>query len=211
MKELDSSGFVVLSQHIPDIIEEVRYYTNYNFIGERIKGYENNIILITKEAMEALKKVNKEAKKKGYLLKVYDAYRPQMAVDHFVSWAEDIKDIKMKEYFYPNVNKEELFEKGFIAKKSGHSRGSTIDLTLFDMKTGKEVDMGGVFDYFGEQSFASTTENLTEKQIANRQTLRDLMIKNGFKGIKSEWWHFTLIDEPYPNTYFNFPINIKDI
>lgn len=211
MKELDSSGFVILSQYIPDIIEEVRYYTNYNFIGERIKGYENNIILITKEAMEALKRVNEEAKKKGYLLKVYDAYRPQMAVDHFVSWAEDIKDIKMKEYFYPNVNKEELFEKGFIAKKSGHSRGSTIDLTLFDMKTGKEVDMGGVFDYFGDVSFSDRTENLTEKQIVNRQTLRDLMTKNGFKGIESEWWHFTLIDEPYPNTYFNFPINIKNI
>lgn len=203
----DASGFVILSEYVPDIIEEVRYHTTYNFIGDKIDGYDDPIILVVLEAALALQKANEEAKKLGYAFKVYDAYRPQTAVDHFVRWAKDINDTRMKEVFYPEIKKEELFEKGFIASKSGHTRGSSIDLTLFDLKTGKEVDMGGVFDNFGDVSHSNYTEGLTEEQINNRKILRKIMCENGFKGINSEWWHFNLIDEPYPDTYFTFPID----
>ncbi len=203
----DASGFVILSEYVPDIIEEVRYHTTYNFIGDKIDGYDDPIILVVLEAALALQKANEEAKKLGYAFKVYDAYRPQTAVDHFVRWAKDINDTRMKEIFYPETKKEELFEKGFIACKSGHTRGSSIDLTLFNLKTGKEVDMGGVFDNFGDVSHSSYTEGLTEEQINNRKLLHKIMTENGFKGINSEWWHFNLIDEPYPDTYFTFPID----
>ena len=203
----DASGFVILSEYVPDIIEEVRYHTTYNFIGDKIDGYDDPIILVVLEAALALQKANEEAKKLGYAFKVYDAYRPQTAVDHFVRWAKDINDPRMKEIFYPETKKEELFEKGFIASKSGHTRGSSIDLTLFNLKTGKEVDMGGVFDNFGDVSHSSYTEGLTEEQINNRKLLHKIMTENGFKGINSEWWHFNLIDEPYPDTYFTFPID----
>ncbi len=203
----DASGFVILSEYVPDIIEEVRYHTTYNFIGDKIDGYDDPIILVVLEAALALQKANEEAKKLGYAFKVYDAYRPKTAVDHFVRWAKDINDTRMKEIFYPETKKEELFEKGFIASKSGHTRGSSIDLTLFNLKTGKEVDMGGVFDNFGDVSHSSYTEGLTEEQINNRKLLHKIMTENGFKGINSEWWHFNLIDEPYPDTYFTFPID----
>lgn len=203
----DASGFVILSEYVPDIIEEVRYHTTYNFIGDKIDGYDDPIILVVLEAALALQKANEEAKKLGYAFKVYDAYRPQTAVDHFVRWAKDINDTRMKEIFYPETKKEELFEKGFIASKSGHTRGSSIDLSLFNLKTGKEVDMGGVFDNFGDVSHSSYTEGLTEEQINNRKLLHKIMTENGFKGINSEWWHFNLIDEPYPDTYFTFPID----
>lgn len=203
----DASGFVILSEYVPDIIEEVRYHTTYNFIGDKIDGYDDPIILVVLEVALALQKANKEAKKLGYAFKVYDAYRPQTAVDHFVRWAKDISDTRMKEIFYPETKKEELFEKGFIASKSGHTRGSSIDLTLFDLKTGKEVDMGGVFDNFGDVSHSNYTEGLTEEQINNRKLLRKIMTGSGFKGINSEWWHFNLIDEPYPDTYYTFPID----
>ena len=143
---------------------------------------------------------------KGYRLKIYDAYRPQMAVTHFMNWALDEDDTRMKEYFYPELDKEVLFPQGYIAEHSGHSRGSTVDLTLFDMTTEKEVDMGGTFDYFGELSHPDYT-GITEEQYANRMLLRDVMVKHGFKPLEEEWWHFTLEDEPYPDTYFTFPIN----
>lgn len=148
----DSSGFVVLSEVVPDIIQEIRYFSTYNFVGERIDGYERPVALMTIEAANALKEVADEIALKGYRLKIFDAYRPQMAVNHFVRWAENIDDTQMKKYFYPKVDKSRLFIEGYIAEHSGHSRGSTIDLTLFDMNTSKEVDMGGTFDYFGELS-----------------------------------------------------------
>ena len=200
----DSSGFVALSDVVPDIIQEIRYYSTYNFVGDRIDGYEEPCALMTKEAAEALKAVSDEVKQLGYRLKVYDAYRPQKAVDHFVRWAEDIGDKRMKPYFYPKVDKTKLFDEGYIDAKSGHSRGSTIDLTLFDMNTGKEVDMGGTFDYFGELSHPDYKGKLTKKQLKNRQLLREVMIKHGFKPLATEWWHFTLKSEPYPDTYFTF-------
>ena len=143
----------------------------------------------------------------GYRLKVYDAYRPQTAVDHFVRWAEDLDAKEMKDYFYPEVDKTLLFDQGYIDAKSGHSRGSTVDLTLFDMSTGKEVDMGGTFDYFGELSHPDYTEGLTDEQYANRMILREAMIRHGFRPLETEWWHFTLENEPYPDTYFDFHVN----
>ncbi len=202
----DPSGFVVLGEFIPDIIQEIRYYSTYNFVGDRIDGYEMPCALMTREAAEALKKVSDDVMKLGYRLKVYDAYRPQMAVNHFVRWAKDTKDVRMKKYFYPEIGKERLFPEDYIMEKSGHSRGSTIDLTLFDMKTGKEVDMGGTFDYFGELSHPDY-KKITKQQFKNRMILRDAMVKHGFKPLYSEWWHFTLENEPYPDTYFTFPVN----
>lgn len=202
----DPSGFVVLAEVVPDIIQEIRYFSTYNFVGDRIDGYDAPCALMTREAAAALKAVSDEVKAHGYRLKVFDAYRPQMAVDNFVRWAKNIGDTRMKNYFYPTVDKTRLFIEGYIAEKSGHTRGSTVDLTLFDMSTGREVDMGGTFDYFGELSHPDYVGNLTAAQLANRQYLRDVMIKHGFKPLDTEWWHFTLADEPYPDTYFEFTI-----
>ena len=202
----DPTGFVLLSDVVPDIIQEIRYFSTYNFVGDRIDGYEQPCALMTIEAAEALKKVSDDLKQQGYRLKIYDAYRPQMAVDNFVRWAENISDTRMKKYFYPEVDKTKLFSEGYIDAKSGHSRGSTLDLTLFDMKTEKEVDMGGTFDYFGKLSHPDYTK-ITKQQLKNRMILRDVMIKHGFKPLATEWWHFTLKDEPYPDTYFTFPVN----
>ncbi|MGN1317794.1 MAG: M15 family metallopeptidase [Lachnospirales bacterium] len=203
----DSSDFVNIGEEIPDIIQEIRYYSTYNFVGQRIDGYEEPCAFMTKEAAEALKAVSDDVISQGYRLKIYDAYRPQMAVDNFIEWAKDLNDTKMKPYFYPELDKSVLFDQGYIAEKSGHSRGSTVDLTLFDMNTGKEVDMGGTFDYFGELSHPDYTEGLSDEQIANRKILRDAMTRHGFKPLETEWWHFTLADEPYPDTYFTFKVS----
>lgn len=203
----DSSDFVVITEVVPDVILEIRYYSTYNFVGARIDGYEEPVALFTREAAEALKAVSDDVKAQGYRLKIYDSYRPQMAVDHFVRWAEDLEDKAMKPYFYPLEDKEFLFDKGYIAAHSGHTRGSTVDLTLFDMATGKELDMGGTFDYFGIISHPSYTETLTEQQLANRMILRNAMMRHGFNPIVEEWWHFTLNNEPFPDTYFTFPVH----
>lgn len=202
----DASGFVLVTDVIPDAILEIRYHSTYNFIGDRIDGYEEPVALLTYEAAEALKAVSDALEEQGYRIKIFDAYRPQMAVDHFVRWAEDIEDIRMKAYFYPDVPKTELFSRGYIASRSGHSRGSTVDLTLFDMKTGREVDMGGTFDFFGERSHGDYP-GLTEEQAANRRLLRDTMTAHGFRSLGTEWWHFTLKDEPYPDIFFTFPVS----
>ena len=202
----DASDFVLLSEAVPDAILEIRYYSTYNFVGDRIDGYEQPTALLTKEAAEALEEVSNDVEAQGYRLKIYDAYRPQKAVKHFMEWAQDMDDTRMKDYFYPELDKSVLFEQGYIAEHSGHSRGSTVDLTLFDMETEKEVDMGGTFDYFGELSHPDYTE-ITEEQYANRMILRDAMTAHGFRPLEEEWWHFTLDDEPYPDTYFTFPVN----
>ena len=203
----DDTGFVVLSDVVPEIIQEIRYYSSYNFVGERIAGYEEPCALMTREAAEALRAVSEDVMRQGYRLKIYDAYRPQMAVDHFVEWAKKLDDTRMKPYFYPELEKDVLFDQGYIAAESGHSRGSTVDLTLFDMKTGKEVDMGGTFDYFGRLSHPDYKGNLTKQQLKNRKILRDAMLRHGFKPLDTEWWHFTLENEPYPDTYFTFPVH----
>ena len=199
------SHFVYITDVVPDAILEIRYYSTYNFVGARIDGYLAPTALLTKEAADSLKAVSDEMMQQGFRLKIYDAYRPQKAVDHFVRWAADIPDTLMRQYFYPDVDKSLLFEQEYIMEKSGHTRGSTVDLTLFDMSTEKEVDMGGTFDWFGEESHPDYRD-ITEEQFANRMLLREAMLRHGFKPLDSEWWHFTLKDEPFPDTYFNFPV-----
>lgn len=218
-------GFVHLAEAVPDAILEVRYYSTYNFIGDRIRGYERPTPMLTVEAAKALKAVSGELLPMGYRLKIYDSYRPQRAVDHFVEWSKRTDDTRMKSYFYPDLDKSVLFPQGYIAEKSGHSRGSTVDLTLFDMKTEKELDMGGTFDWFGLESHpdwggtpetleytgrfpAGTpeTRKISAEQFRNRMLLRSVMLKHGFKPVDTEWWHFTLENEPYPDTYFDYPV-----
>jgi len=197
-------GFVSVSEVIPDVLLDVRYYSTYNFVGERVDGYEAPVVLLTKEAADALALVNADMRRKGLRLVLYDGYRPQRAVDHFVRWAESA-DESMRAAFYPDVEKRDLFERGFIARRSGHSRGSTVDLTLLDEKTGMLLDMGGPFDFFGELSHPDHP-GVTPAQHANRMLLRQAMLDHGFKPLSTEWWHFTLKDEPYPDTYFDFPV-----
>lgn len=202
---MNTSDFVLLADYVPSIIQEIRYYSTYNFIGDRIDGYEEPIALLTKEAARALKSVAGELIVQGYRLKVFDAYRPASAVKHFVLWGIEDEDIRMKHYFYPDLQKQELFAKGYIAKQSSHSRGSTVDLTLLDMKTGKELDMGSPFDLFSEKSHPDY-RGITDEQYENRMILQNVMVRNGFKTIDCEWWHFTLENEPFPDTYFEFPV-----
>ena len=214
----DSSQFVTLTDAVPDAILEIRYFGTYNFVGCRIDGYEEPTALMTRQAADSLRAVSDDVMRQGYRLKIYDAYRPQRAVDHFVRWAADLVDTLMKPYFYPNLAKSVLFEQEYIYEKSGHTRGSTVDLTLFDMKTEKELDMGGTFDWFGHEShpdfggnpetmeFVGAGDSITAQQFANRMVLRRAMMSHGFKPLASEWWHFTLADEPFPDTYFNFPV-----
>ena len=203
--EYDNSDFVRVTDVILDAILEIRYYSTYNFVGERIDGYEQPIALMTREAADSLKAVNDELKANGYRIKIWDTYRPQRAVNHFIRWAENISDTAMKAVFYPMVDKSVLFERGYIYARSSHSRGSTVDLTLLDAATGKELDMGSPFDWFGEESHPDYPCPLY-RQSENRKILHNAMVRHGFEGLDSEWWHFTLRNEPYPNTYFDFPV-----
>ena len=203
--ELNTSGFVLVSDYVPAVIQEIRYYSTYNFVGDRIDGYEQPCAILTKEAARALKGISNKLNVMGYRIKVFDAYRPATAVKHFTLWGVDDLDLRMKPFFYPDLEKQELFRKGYIASKSSHSRGSTIDLTLLDMKTGKEIDMGSPFDYFSEMSHPDF-KGITKEQYENRMFLQDVMVRGGFEPYDCEWWHFTLRDEPYPNTYFDFPV-----
>jgi len=220
----ETSQFVTLTDAVPDAILEIRYFGTYNFVGTRIDGYLEPTALLTRAAADSLRAVSDDVKKLGYRLKIYDAYRPQQAVDHFVRWAENVKDTLMRHYFYPDLDKSVLFDQEYICAKSGHTRGSTVDLTLFDMQTEKELDMGGTFDWLGPEShpdFCGDPEtqeftgdgskspagrSITERQFCNRMILREAMMRHGFKPFPTEWWHFTLQDEPYPDTYFNFPV-----
>ena len=205
---MDSSGFVLLGNFVPHIVQEIRYYTTYNFIGDRIDGYEEPCALLTREAARALKAVASEMIVQGYRLKIFDAYRPACAVRHFVLWGIEDQDIRMKPYFYPDLQKHELFAKGYVAKQSSHSRGSTVDLTLLDMSTGKELDMGSPFDLFSPISHPDCRD-ITEEQYENRMCLQRAMVRGGFIPMDCEWWHFTLKNEPYPDTYFEFPVSAQ--
>ena len=204
----DPSGFVLLADYVPHIVQEIRYYATYNFIGERIDGYEEPCALLTIEAARALKGAANEMFVQGYRLKVFDAYRPVSAVRQFILWGIEDQDIRMKPYFYPDLEKQELFSRGYIAKQSSHSRGSAIDLTLLDMRTGKEVDMGSPFDLFSEISHPDCRD-ITDEQYENRMLLQQAMVRNGFAPLDCEWWHFCLKDEPYPDTYFTFPVSSR--
>ncbi len=201
-------GFVYVEDTVPGIQIELRYFSNHNFVGERIDGYTASRCILTKEAAEALKGVQEDLNQFGLGLKIYDAYRPQRAVDHFVRWAKNPGDVRMKGEFYPEVAKEKLFKDGYIVEKSGHSRGSTVDLTIVALDPnaqGAELDMGTCFDYFGPQSWPNNPE-IEAGRRANRMLLRQVMEKHGFAPYLKEWWHFTLKGEPYPETYFDFPI-----
>lgn len=221
-------GFVEIREVIPDIILDLRYLTNHNFLGVPVEGYKSEKCFITKNAADSLAKVQAELKRFGLSLKIYDAYRPQRAVNHFVRWAKDLSDTLTKKEFYPTIDKSRLFEDGYIAEKSGHSRGSTIDLTIvpiplpyqlaFDVNDQCEcfesidkrfkdnsIDMGTGYDCFNVHSHTENPE-LTPQQRANRLLLKSLMDKYGFKNLPEEWWHFTLRNEPFPITYFDFEI-----
>ena len=217
-------AFVTVTDVVPDAILEIRYFSTYNFIGDRIDGYLEPTALLTNEAAAALKEVSDELLSQGYRLKIFDCYRPQCAVDHFVRWAADLSDTRMKQYFYADLDKSVLFEQEYIMEKSGHTRGSTVDLTLFDMTLEREVDMGCTYDWFGveshpdfcgnpdtgeyngDNSASPTGRSISAEQFANRIILRRAMLGHGFKPLDSEWWHFTLKNEPFPDTYFNYPI-----
>jgi len=205
---MDPSGFVLLSDLVPGIVQEIRYFSTYNFVGERVDGYEEPVALLTVEAARALKAVAGEVNAQGYRLKVFDAYRPACAVKHFMLWGIEDLDLRMKPYFYPDLEKQTLFKEGYIASQSSHSRGSAVDLTLLDMRTGMELDMGSPFDLFSPLSHPDSRE-VTETQFENRMFLQNAMTRNGFKPIYCEWWHFSLRDEPYPDTYFEFPVSTR--
>ncbi|MFD2552503.1 M15 family metallopeptidase [Bizionia sediminis] len=198
-------GFVYGTDLIPNIDVTLRYFSTNNFVGDTITGYQANTLIVTKPTAEALKKVQAELAKEQLGLRVYDAYRPQRAVNHFIAWAKNLNDTLMKQSFYPKVEKQHLFRDGYIASKSGHSRGSTVDVTIIDLKTNKALDMGSPYDYFGEMSWVAH-KNLTPLQKKNRARLQKVMRTNGFRNYAQEWWHFTLKNEPFPDTYFDFVV-----
>ncbi|SEB35923.1 D-alanyl-D-alanine dipeptidase [Tenacibaculum sp. MAR_2009_124] len=198
-------GFSYIRDIAPSIQRELRYCNHNNFVGTPIDGYFDDVLITSTLTAKALKKVQNELVKKGYSLKIFDAYRPQQAVNHFVRWARVMNDTLMKSEYYPKINKRHLFKLGYIASKSGHSRGSSVDLTMVDLKTNEELDMGSPFDFFGKSSHIAF-EKLTPQQKKNRSILQKTMVKHGFRPYKNEWWHFTLRNEPFPKTFFNFPI-----
>ena len=197
-------GFVYLSDIDSSIIVDLKYYSSNNFTGKFVEGYNSNKAILTKEAAVALSNAQDDLNKIGYSLILYDAYRPQSAVDFFVKWSLNINDTIYKNTYYPNVKKSELFKLGYIAYKSGHSRGSTVDVSLVEIESKKEIDMGTIFDYFGVESH-TFFNNLSKKQKLNRLLLYEAMSNNGFKNYSKEWWHFTLENEPFQK-YFDFPV-----
>ncbi|AFA47726.1 M15 family metallopeptidase [Acetobacterium woodii] len=197
--------FVDISLEIPGIITDVKYFTGDNFVGEKIDGYEKPAILLTEKAAIALERVQRQLMEEGCGLKVFDGYRPKRAVAHFIRWGKQEENGKTKSIYYPDMTRREIFENGFIAPESSHTRGSTVDLTVVKLETGTEIDMGGSFDFFSEVSY-SDYDHLTLDQSKNRVQLRYLMRSEGFEPLQQEWWHFTLSNEPYPEIYFDFPI-----
>ena len=202
-------NFVLIKELIPSIVIEMRYGTNNNFTGRPIPGYGSRQAVITIATANALKKVQKELNKLGLGLKIFDAYRPQKAVNYFMKWSDQPSDTIMKNKYYPNLKKNTLFDLGYIASKSGHTRGSTVDVTLLYVsgpEKGKEVDMGSVWDLFGARS-GYGYEAISIIQKANRKLLRELMVAHKFLPYDKEWWHFSLNNEPYPDTYFDFIVH----
>ncbi|MEV4441818.1 M15 family metallopeptidase [Streptomyces sp. NPDC049577] len=225
----EAQGFVALADVDPTILQEMRYATPHNFTGHRVAGYLRPRCLLTRPAAEALRRVQRGLLVRGYSLKVYDCYRPQRAVDDFVAWAKDLGDQRMKGEFYPRVDKSRLFDDGYIAAKSGHSRGSTMDLTVVRLPArptrpyvpgeplvpcyepkdrrfpDNSIDMGTGFDCF--DTLAHTLDPRVEgRQRADRLLLKSAMERAGFVNLPEEWWHYTLRNEPFPDTYFDFPV-----
>jgi len=198
-------GFVYVTDIVPNIEYELRYCTDNNFIGRPIDGYLDSVLIISAAAAYKLYEVQKELNKKGLGLKIYDAYRPQTAVNHFVRWAKDQADTLMKQQYYPEVDKSQLFDLGYISSKSGHTRGSTVDLTIINMNTKEELDMGAPYDFFGTISHHAY-EDISDLQKKNRRFIKEVMSRHNFRSYKYEWWHYTLRQEPFPKTYFDFAV-----
>ncbi|WP_082989872.1 M15 family metallopeptidase [Woeseia oceani] len=198
-------GFVYVHDVIPDVILDVRYHSNDNFMGTVVDGYHRDVILISKPAAAALSKVQDDLRQQGFGLKIFDGYRPQKAVNHFVRWSENPADRLTKQTYYPDLPKDRLFELGYIARKSGHTRGSTLDLTVVNLASGEELDMGSPWDFFGEVSHHDSPL-VDSTATANRELLRQTMVRHGFLPYANEWWHYTLANEPYPDTYFDFNV-----
>ena len=198
-------SFVDAAQGIPGLAVEMRYFEGSNFVGRRIDGYEAPICLLTREAAVALAAVQRDLATSGLGLKVFDCYRPVRAVAHFVRWSRDLSDQQNKGEYYPDFDKRDLFRDGYISARSGHSRGSTIDLTLVRLSDKQELDMGSPFDFFGPRS-ARLNRSISADAHSNRNVLAAAMARRGFRGYWKEWWHFTLAGEPFPETYFDFPV-----
>lgn len=201
-------GFVYIDKVIPDIRTEIRYFTTDNFIGQKIDGYLAPKCILTVKAAVALKKVQADLKPFGLGLKVFDCYRPQRAVNDFIRWAKDLDDTRMKSRFFPDVEKKDLFKEEYIAARSSHTRGSTVDLTIVAIAgngAGQDIDMGTGFDLFSPKSWPTNLQ-MRGGERTHRMLLRVLMTEHGFVPYPREWWHFTLKDEPYPDTYFDFPV-----
>ncbi|MCF2857740.1 M15 family metallopeptidase [Pseudoalteromonas sp. SMS1] len=199
------SEFVDIKSRVPSIETEIRYFGEDNFVGKRIDGYLAPKCLLSQAAARGVMKAQQTLSEFGLGLKVFDCYRPQPAVDHFVRWAKVLDDKKNKAKFYPDVPKSELFERGYIAARSGHSRGSTLDVTLVDLNTKQELNMGSEWDYFSPVSWPSY-QGISASQRANRMLLAHVMRQSGFIGLSEEWWHFTLANEPHKDQYFSFPV-----
>jgi D-alanyl-D-alanine dipeptidase len=202
------TDFVYLKSIDPTIIQDMRYVTSNNFLGRPITGYHAATCILTRETAEALSTIQKELRKKSLSLKVYDCYRPKDAVSDFMAWSKDIHDQKQKNSYYPNIDKADFFKLGYVVEKSGHTRGSTVDLTIVKLEKNhksKELNMATHFDFMDPTSHP-LNEKITGEAKQNRLFLRAVMLNAGFKPLKEEWWHFTLKNEPYPDTYFNFPV-----
>ena len=196
--------FVDSGTIVPGLITDIRYAGTHNFVGRPVTGYAAPRCLLTQQAASALADVARDLAVRGLQLKVFDCYRPARAVANFVRWARDLNDQAAKAEFYPDVDKRTLFRDGYIASRSGHSRGSTVDLTLARL-AGGELDMGTPFDFFSLKSAPAAT-SVSPEQRANRMILAGAMQRRGFRPYAKEWWHFTLRNEPFPNSYFDFPI-----
>jgi zinc D-Ala-D-Ala dipeptidase len=200
-----ASPFVDAATRVPGLVVEMRYASNENFVGRRIDGYEAARCLLTPPAADALSHVQSALAPQGLGLKVLDCYRPKRAVAHFARWARDPADEVRKADYYPNVDKAQLFALGYIAEQSGHSRGSTVDVTLVEVASGRELDMGSPYDLFDTLSWPGDPRPSGEQRV-RRLRLQAAMQAQGFAPIKEEWWHFTLRDEPWPDTYFDLPV-----
>ncbi len=198
-------SFVYLSDVEQTIVQDMKYLTNDNFLGRPVKGYAAPRCILTEQAAGVLAKFQAELKPQGLGLKVFDCYRPQTAVNDFIAWSEDHDDQIMKQKYYPNIAKEDFFTLGYANKKSSHTRGSTVDLTIINLDDNSELEMGTIFDFMDPLSHPDN-QDISETAYSNRMILRDAMLSHGFVPIETEWWHFTLADEPYPDTYFNFVV-----
>jgi D-alanyl-D-alanine dipeptidase len=196
-------SFVDAASVVPDLVVDMRYLGANNFVGKPIDGYHQAVCYLTREAAAALAEVARDLVSRGFAIKAFDCYRPTRAVAHFVRWARDLADEARKAEFYPEVDKRTLFRDGYIAARSGHSRGSTIDMTLVRKADGQELDMGTPFDFFSLRSWPSD-KRVSAEARANRALLADAMTRRGFVAYSKEWWHFTLRREPFPDRYFDF-------